>query len=184
MSPMNVSAAEPLTLEEYLALPVDDLYVDEVSRGRLVREPRPGHLHGRIVARLTHLLCCYLDEAPVGQVITEGGFLLSRTPVTVRGPDIAFVRNDRMQETVSFFNGAPDLAVEVVSPSNKPGELLQKVGEFLAAGTSVAWVVYPDTRTVVEHNADGRLRILNAEELLTAPTLLPGLQIPISRIFD
>jgi Uma2 family endonuclease len=174
-----------ITLEEYVALPGDDLYVDEVSRGLLVREPRPGNQHGEIVAELTFALRLHLEQHPVGRVVTEAGFLLARSPLTIRGPDVAFIRADRVpaQKNPSFFDGAPDLAIEVVSPSNRGGELLQKIGEFLAAGTLLAWVVYPQTHTVVEHTQDGEIRIYTASDVLTAPALLPGFALAVSDIF-
>jgi Uma2 family endonuclease len=180
---MTTIADDSLSLEEYLTLPNDDLYIDEVSQGRLVREPRPGQQHGMIVSELTYLLRSFLEESQLGVVITEGGFILNRSPLTVRGPDVAFVRNERLQPTVSFFEGAPDIAIEVVSPSNRPGELLQKVGEFLVAETQIVWVVYPDTKTIVEHTVAGDLRILNIDDVLDAPALLPGFAVALKRIF-
>ena len=173
-----------LTLEEYLTLPDDDLYIDELSRGRLVREPRPGNTHGQIVAEITYLLRSYLEHSSVGRVITEAGFLLSPSPLTIRGPDVAFVRNERLQSTTSFFEGGPDLAIEVVSPSNRPGELLQKVGEFLSGGTEVVWVVYPQPRTVVEHTLAGATRVLSEEDVLSAPEILPGFELRVRRLFE
>jgi Uma2 family endonuclease len=177
---------EILTLEEYESLPNDHLYIDEVSRGMLVREPRPGHQHGHIVAELTFLLRSWLEHNAAGQVITEGGFLLRRTPLTLRGPDVAFIRAERVpaQTNPSFFDGAPDLAIEVVSPSNRAGELLQKIGEFMAAGTATVWVVYPETCTVVEHTSDGVPRIFSGEDVLSAPELLPRFELRVARIFE
>lgn len=175
-----------ITLEEYQSLPNDVFYIDEVSHGTLVREPRPGNQHGEIVAELTFALRLYLEHHPIGRVVTEGGFLLSRSPLTVRGPDVAFIRTQRVpaEKNPSFFEGAPDLAIEVVSPSNRGGELLQKVAEFLEAGTQTAWVVYPKTRSVAEHQTDGGIRIYGVDDVLTAPDLLPGFQLAVARIFE
>jgi Uma2 family endonuclease len=174
-----------LSLEEYEALPESDLYRDELSRGRLVREPAPGARHGDIVANLTYLLRSYLEQQPVGKALTESGFLLDRAAAVVRRPDVAFVRAVRVpgELSASFFDGAPDLAIEVVSPSNRPSNLLQKIAELLAAGTQRVWVVYPQTRTVAEHTSEGDLRIYNGEEVLTAPDLLPGFMLPVARVF-
>lgn len=176
---------DKLTLAEYQALPDDGRCIDELSRGHLVREPRPGDQHGEIVSELFFLLRSYTNHWPVGRVTVEGGFLLGSNPPTVRGPDIAFVRSARLgtEKNASFFIGAPDLAIEVVSPSNRPGELLAKISEFLDAGTQIVWVVYPATRTVVEHAADGSIRIFNAEDTLSAPALLPGFEAPVEQIF-
>lgn len=143
-----------LTLAEYQALPDDDGYRDELSRGYLIREPQPGAEHGHLVARLTHMLMTYVDAHPgCGRAFTECGFLLQEDPVTLRGPDVAFVSAARIgaKHVGGFFRGAPDLAIEVLLPSNRPGEILQKVAEFLEAGTSVVWVVDPRSRSVVIH---------------------------------
>jgi Uma2 family endonuclease len=183
---MREGVAELMTLQEYEALPRDDLYIDEVSRGVLVREPRPGQQHGEIVAELTYLLRAYLETHPVGRIITEGGFLLTAAPLTLRGPDVAFIRAERLaaEKNPRFFRGAPDLAIEVVSPSNRGGELLQKIGELLDAGTQIAWVVYPATHTVAEHTAAGDVRVWHADDVLTAPDLLPGFELRVGRIFQ
>jgi Uma2 family endonuclease len=183
---MRKGAAEFMTLAEYEALPADDAYIDEVSRGMLVREPRPGQQHGEIVAELTYLLRGYLETRPVGRIVTEGGFLLSTAPLTLRGPDVAFVRAERLssEKNPRFFRGAPDLAIEVVSPSNRAGEILQKIAELLDAGTQIAWIVYPATQTVAEHTGAGDVRVLHANDLLTAPELLPGFELRVARIFE
>ncbi|MGQ0815177.1 MAG: Uma2 family endonuclease [Gemmatimonadota bacterium] len=173
-----------LTLEEYQALPDDGRYIDEVSRGRLVREPRPAYRHGRIVMRIGQLLLNYVDAHPgAGRVVAESGFVLEDVPLTLRGPDVAFIRADRAEPAKGFFRGAPDIAIEVVSPSNTAAELQEKVLEFLDAGTSLVWVVYPDTRTVVEHRSASDISLLRASDGLTTP-LLPGFQIPVSALFE
>lgn len=175
-----------MTLAEYEALPADDAYIDEVSRGVLVREPRPGQQHGEIVAELTYLLRACLETHPVGRIVTEGGFLLSTAPLTLRGPDIAFLRAERVpaEKNPRFFRGAPDLVIEVVSPSNRGGELLQKIGEFLDAGTQIAWIVYPATQTVAQHTAAGEVRVFHANDVLTVPQLLPEFELSVARIFQ
>ena len=182
---MHISAREGLlSLQEYESLPEDDRYIDEVSRGRLVREPQPAYQHGRIVARAAHLLSLYLDAHPdIGRIVVESGFVLEDVPLTVRGPDVAFVRAGRPEPERGFFRGAPDLAVEIVSPSNTAAELQEKVLEFLAAGTSLVWVVYPETRTVVVHHSHTEISLLRATDVLTA-SLLPGLELPVSALFD
>jgi Uma2 family endonuclease len=172
-----------MTLAEYEALPENDYYVDEVSRGRLVREPRPASVHGLIVARLAHEFCAYLDAHPgIGRVWAESGFVLADEPLTLRGPDVAFVRADRSPPESGFFRGAPDIAIEVVSPSNSASDLQLKVLEFLEAGTILVWVIYPETCTVIEHHSSSEIRILRSSDVLTSP-VLPGFALPLSAIF-
>src|SRR5688500_18717744 len=93
----RVEEPHPLTLAEYEALPDDDCYRDEVSRGYLVREPRPGDAHGRLSALISFWLIQYLEQHPGrGAVYTDAGFVLCDNPLTVRGPDVAFVRAERV----------------------------------------------------------------------------------------
>jgi Uma2 family endonuclease len=173
-----------LTLEQYEGLPEDERYIDEVSRGRLVREPRPAYLHGRVVVQIAHLLASYIDAHPgAGRIVTESGFVLEDVPLTLRGPDVAFVRAGRTEPEQGFFHGAPDIAVEVVTPSNTATELQQKVLEFLEAGTELVWVVYPETRTVVEHRSPAEISLLRAADLLRT-ALLPGFEVAVAALFE
>ena len=175
-----------LTLEEYEALPSDPYYEDELSRGRVVREPPAGDEHGRIVPQVIVLLRRYLDVHPgIGQLRADSGFVLAQQPATVRGPDVAVILEHRLPATSprSFFMGAPDIAVEVVSPSNSASNMQAKVLDYLDAGTGVVWVIYPQTRTVVEHLADGTIRLLNDRQTLQTP-LLPGFHVLVAELFD
>jgi Uma2 family endonuclease len=176
-----------LTLEEYEALPDDDAYFDEVSRGYLVREPRPGSAHGRLVALLSHRLMQYVDQHPrCGRVYTEAGFVLALNPLTVRGPDVAFVRAERAHHgyVPQIFRGAPDLAIEVLSPSNRAGEILNKVSEFLDAGTAVVWVVDPAQKIIVVHDQTVTPRVLRVPERLACEELLPNFELDIAALFS
>ncbi|MGQ0815171.1 MAG: Uma2 family endonuclease [Gemmatimonadota bacterium] len=181
----RIDDRKQFTLEEYEALPDDDLYFDEVSRGYLVREPRPGSAHGRMVTLISHRLMQYVEQHPgCGRVYTEAGFVLSEKPLTVRGPDVAFVRAERVPPLApGIFRGAPDLAIEVVSPSNRAGEILRKVSEFLEAGTPAVWVIDPGKETVVVHDQSGMPRVLRPPERLGAEEILPGLSWNIPALF-
>jgi len=175
-----------LTLEEYEALPSDPYYEDELSRGRVVREPPAGDEHGRVVPRVVLRLGSYLESHPeIGELRADSGFILSEHPATVRGPDVAVVFRENLPELKprSFFVGAPDIAIEVVSPSNSAGNMQAKVLEYLEAGTRLIWVLYPQTRTAVEHLADGTIRLLIAEQALQTE-LLPGFGARLSEFFD
>ena len=175
-----------LTLEEYEALPSDPYYVDELSRGQVVREPPAGDEHGRIVPQVIVLLRRYLDAHPgTGQLRADSGFVLSEQPATVRGPDVAVILQHRVPATRprSFFMGAPDIAIEVVSPSNSASNMQAKVLDYLEAGTAVVWVLYPQTRTVVEHLSDGTIRLFNVQQTLQTP-LLPGFNVMVAELFD
>src|SRR5262245_41756334 len=110
-----------LTIEDYLRIP-DDGSRHSLQAGLLIAEPQPFPRHGQIQARLTRLLSEFVDAHHLGVVLTESGFVLSRDPDTVRGPDVSFVRSDRFDANEAargYIRGAPDLAIEVLSPSSR-----------------------------------------------------------------
>lgn len=172
------------TLEEFRALPEEDEYLVELVDGRLVREPRPGGRHGVLVALISRILLDYADRAG-GMVVAEGGFVLGEERPTVRGPDVAYIRDaeERYGAPEGFITGAPDLAVEVVSPGNSAAEIRQKVIEYFDSGSSQVWVVHPRTRTVVVHRSASEARVLREHERIDGGRLLPGLDLPVSEVF-
>jgi Uma2 family endonuclease len=175
-----------LTAEEYARLPEEGGVRQELAAGLLVSEPIPLPRHGQIELRLGRLLADFADEAGLGVVLTEAGFLLSRNPDTVRGPDVAFVRRDRFdadEAARSFFRGAPDLAVEILSPSNRPAEMHSKIADYLAAGASLVWVVDPGRRNVTVYRSLLDRRRLEAGDTLDGGEVLPGLTIPLVELF-
>lgn len=182
---MSTAKAErSITLEEFLALN-EDGYRHEVSRGRLIREPQPGDQHGQICAEIAGILRDYLKQNPIGRIRVGSGVLLSTEPLTVRGPDVAFVSTSRLQYGADLFlKGAPDLAVEVVSPSNTAAELLEKISEYFAAGAKIVWVVYPRTQSIAVHFSNGEVSIVTGEAMLSAAHVLPGFAVPARAVFD
>jgi len=115
-------------------------------------------------------------------VLTEGGFLLSRNPDTVRGPDVSFVRADRFNAEEAgrgYFRGAPDLAIEILSPSNRPGETHAKVADYLAAGARLVWVIDPAQRIVSVYRSLLSPRRIAADGVLNGEDVLPGFSFPI-----
>ena len=148
----------------------------ELVRGELrVREPA-GDRHGRVTVHLTIRLGTHVERTAAGQLFAaETGFTLSRVPDTVRAPDIAFIRRERLPEvSTGFLQLAPDLVVEVLSPSDRPGEILAKVGEWLAAGAALVWVIDPERRQARIYRADGTESILDDEDALGGEKVLPG----------
>lgn len=123
-------------------------------------------------------------EVLVGDV----GFVLRlpADPERVRGPDVAFVSNDRLPQgrlPEGFIEGAPDLAVEVLSPGDNPLDVQQKVRDWLEGGARLVWVVAPQARTVTVYRPDGTARLLMEEEILEGEQVLPGLAIPLGQVF-
>jgi Uma2 family endonuclease len=176
----------PLTVSEFEALPEEDAYRVELVRGQLVRSPRPASLHGRIVIRLGRRLDEYAEAGGHGVVLADAGVILSRHPDTVRGPDIAFFSPDRIPEGAygTTFWGPPDLAVEIVSPSNRVSELQEKLADYLDAGMRRVWVVDPATRSVTVWAPTGEARVVREGGTLEGDDVLPGFRLEVSALFS
>ena len=189
-----MTPAALMTADELLAYPAPDQRV-ELVRGRLlVREP-PGGRHGEIEARIVGALSTYLtrdrDARRVEQtrgrlVCGDSGFWLSRDPDTVRAPDAAYISRERCDGAIpeGYADFAPDLVVEVRSPSDRPGPLLAKIGDWLDAGTRVVWVVDPRARQVAIYREDGAQCLLEGEDVLQDDALLPGFEFPLVELFE
>jgi Uma2 family endonuclease len=175
-------ATKPLlTAEQFERLP-DDGMRRELDEGRLTSMPPAFGEHGQIHGAIGSLLMSFVRPRSLGLVFFSTGFRLSRD--TVRGPDISFIRAERANvlDLKKRFECAPDLAIEIISPSETAKEIAHKVRQYLQAGSAV-WVVYPDDRTVHVFETSKNARVLEADDLLEAPTLLPGFSICVSELF-
>lgn len=174
-----------LGLAEYASLPAEDgSHVTELVRGVVVREPRPGARHGSVQARLVVMLGTWARER--GAVVTvESGYIISEEPATVRGPDVAVVLRPRPSEGEpgGWIRGAPDLVVEVVSPSDVSASIHEKTLQYLEAGARLVWVVDPGTRSVTVYRPDGSANVLRGDSVLTGEDVLAGLEAPLAEIF-
>lgn len=176
-----------MTLEDLDALP-DDGYHYELRAGLLISEPTPGFRHGRVASRIAEILGSHARRNRLGTVVTnDSGFILSRSPDTVLGPDVSFVSRERLErigDPVKAFPGAPDLAVEVKSPSNTPADTYAKVADYLAAGTRVVWVVDPETKCIAVYRELLSPRTVRCGEVISIEDLLPGLTVSVSEVFE
>jgi Uma2 family endonuclease len=175
-----------MTAEELLSLP-DDGFRYELIEGELRQMSPAGHNHGRIAMRLAAPLAQYVEENGLGEVYAaETGFTLRTNPDTVRAPDIAFVKQERVDqvgESKGYWPGAPDLAVEVVSPNDKVGEVEDKVNEWLEAGTSLVWVISPKLHTVIVYRSLTDIIVLTEKDMLDGGEIIPGFQYPVAKLF-
>ncbi|MGH7680251.1 MAG: Uma2 family endonuclease [Gemmatimonadaceae bacterium] len=159
----------------------------ELVRGKLiVREP-PSTYHGRVQGTLHILVGSFVRAHQLGAVFGQDtGFKIGSDPDTVRAPDLAFVRRDRLAQIASrgYAALAPDFVAEILSPDDRPGEVLTKVGEWLEAGVALVWVIDPDRRTANVYRADGSTTTVPSSADLDGETVLPGFSCRLSELFD
>ncbi len=160
----------------------------ELVEGEIVEMSKPTGLHGQITMLLGLKIGNYVVDNGLGVVTAaETGFILERNPDgrdTVRALDIAFLSSASVPAVLpdQLVDVAPDLAVEVISPSNDAADMRLKIRQLLAAGTTLVWIVYPELRIVDVHTRDGATT-LNAADTLSGGDVLPGLEIPVREIF-
>jgi Uma2 family endonuclease len=174
-----------LTADELEQMPDDDSVQIELDEGELITMPPAGGEHGYIELGIGSDLRVFVRKHKLGRVYPgDTGFRLGRD--TVRCPDVAFVRRERVEAIHSdgFMKGAPDLAVEVSSPSNSVRQLRRKVKQYLAAGCHTVWVLYPKRKQVDVYEASGVIRTLGEDEMLEAPELLPGFSVKVAELFE
>jgi len=165
----------------------DDGFRYELVEGELRRMSPSGYNHGKIAARLTGALIQHVEEKELGDVCAaETGFTLKTNPDTVRAPDVAFIRKERVDEvsnTKSYGRGVPDLAVEVISPSDKVGAVEEKVQEWLEAGTPLVWIVSPKLRNVTVYRSRTDITVLTENDTLNGEDVVPGFSYQVARLF-
>jgi Uma2 family endonuclease len=157
----------------------------ELVEGELVSMSPPGFDHGCLVLEIAAALREFAQPGRLGLVAVEAGFCLAHNPDTVRSPDVAYVRAERIppEGVRAFFEGAPDLAVEVISPSDRASDVLAKAQEWLQAGCVAVWVVDPGTKSVtVYYRRPGALFLSSGDEL-TCEELLPGFRLALADVF-
>ena len=176
-----------LTAEELPYLMLDEERCELVA-GELIREPLPGEDHGLVAATVLIYLGQYVRERRLGRVYAaETGFILARDPDTVRGPDAAFVSAERSAGAVRrgpYFEGAPDLAVEVLSPGNTRGDIAAKVRDYLTAGAGAVWVIDPGRRAVTVHRPGREGETFSRNDILDGGAVLPGFRLPVAKLFE
>lgn len=173
-----------MTAEELLRLKLPDKRTELVRGVLMVREPA-GYRHGSVAMALAVRIANHVMAHDLGDVLAaETGFILERGPDTVRAPDVAFVRKRRVPSPLpsGYAEQAPDLAVEVLSPGDRPGAVLEKVGAWLSAGTALVWVVDPGRRTARVYRADGSDAVVHADANLDGEDVLPGFECPLAQI--
>jgi Uma2 family endonuclease len=169
-----------MTADELLAMP-DDGMKHELVRGELITMSSAGNVHGKIIWRIARSLGNYAADRNLGEIHFDTGFILTRNPDTVRVPDVPFVRAARELDDRGFYPGCPDIAVEVMSPTDRYTEVRQTVREYLQAGTPVVLVVDPDKGIAWSYTPEERQ--LTIDDALEASAVIPGWSLPLRDLF-
>jgi Uma2 family endonuclease len=171
-----------MTSGELLRLNLADKRTELVRGQLIVREPA-GFRHGVVAGRLYSAIERHVFDGRLGVVVAaETGFTLFRNPDTVRAPDVGYVSRARVPHPLpkGFAEMAPDLAVEVLSPDDRPGEVLEKVADWIKAGCRLVWVLDPERRLARVYRADGSEAHITADESLQGEDVLPGFRQPLA----
>ena len=179
-------AHKPVTAEELLLMP-DDGVCRELVLGEVQEMAPAANVRGRLAARFSARLFQHVEDRKLGTVYAaETGFKIASEPDTVRALDVAFVRRERVEEVgevEGYWPGAPDLAVEVVSPNDSYAGVEEKVAAWLGAGTRTVVVIEPRTRTVTLRSSRTEITILAEGDVLDVGEVVPGWTMPVADVF-
>jgi Uma2 family endonuclease len=182
-----MAATTLLTSDQFLALPEEfdpngNRIKDELIGGEVVRMAQPSYFHDRIKNRISRLLARYLDANPTLPLdaVVEIGAHVSDYDTFV--PDVAIVRTGEQPLSSRIYRGAPEIAIEVVSPTDTAKHLKRKVDAYLEGGAKSVWIVYPEARSVIVHT-QGSMRELKADHSIADP-LLPGFSSSVAAFFE
>jgi Uma2 family endonuclease len=174
-----------MTAEELLHLDLPDKRTELVGGVLRVREPA-GYRHGEVAQAFALAIGKFVEAHRLGRLVAaETGFKLSTNPDTVRAPDVGFIRRERVPDPAprGFAELAPDLVVEVLSPDDRPGDVLAKVGDWLTAGTRLVWVADPIRELVRIYRADGSETVVSKDAELHGEDVLPGFTCALAALF-
>jgi Uma2 family endonuclease len=170
-----------ITAEELWAM--GDIGRCELIYGELIMMSPASANHGVVAARFVRLLGNFVEEHELGLVFgTETGFTLE--PNLVRAPDAAFIPKERLKmKSTGFYNGAPDLAVEVISPGDTQREVNEKLHQWLAYGVRSVWIADPLQKTITVHRVGQPRAVFSQADTLTDEVVLPGFSLSVERLF-
>ncbi len=180
-----------MTAEEFGARPDrEDGWREELVGGVVELAPPPEELHGYIQFNIAEVLRPFVRRHKLGKVLGEAGFRVRSGPDYVPGPDASFVSNERsasLKKIGAYRDGSPDLAIEIISPSNRADEIHAKVQNYLAGGGRRVWVLYPDTRSLTVHREDGNAHTFTGDDVVTsdeAGFAVEGFEAAVSAFFE
>ena len=180
---MTIAATKLITAEAFAAMP--ESVRGELVRGAIVEMPPPSFEHGDYVFAFGTLLRTHVVARKLGKVAGgDAGFQL--TPDTVRGPDVAFVEQSRLDgrgKGQGYFPGAPDLAVEVISPSERAAEIEEKIDDYLAAGCPLVVILNPKRRTATLHRPGVDPHVVHEPEPLDLSPVVDGFRCTLAELY-
>lgn len=158
----------------------------ELVRGELIMMSPAGFEHGDIGSAILEHMRRFVRVHKLGKVVgADTGFFIERDPDTVRAPDVAFIRKERLiGRTRAYFPAAPDLAVEVISPTDRRRDVDAKAQMWLDTGCEVVWIVDPPRQAITVYSKTETPRVLQGGDIIDCPTLLPGFALPLSEVFE
>jgi Uma2 family endonuclease len=158
----------------------------ELHQGRLILMSPPGWRHSNLQSRISHALQTQGEEKGHGKAGSEGGVILSRNPDTVVGPDALFVAKRSLpirESPEGYLETIPELIVEIRSKNDTLAEFSRKVANYMQAGVQMAWMVDPQSKTVIEHRPGAAPRTLTVADTLHCDDIIPGFKLPLSDLF-
>lgn len=186
MTTARSGATGPMTARQLAELP-DDGWRHDLIDGELQTMAPAGDRHGLVAVNITYFVVDHVRRNSLGRChIAETGFVLRRDPDTVRAPDLAFTRTERLPESPgsSFSEIVPDLVVEVVSPSDRASEVTKKALVWLRAGVRLVWVIDPEAEVVTLHRDGNVIGLLtDTDAVLSGEDVLPGFEARLGEIF-
>ena len=158
----------------------------DLVKGVIIQMSPTGYAHGRIEGNLGALIRAFVSQHKLGEVLVgEVGIYTARRPDTVRGADIAYISNERMAQvqSSSYLDVAPELVVEILSPDDRWGDLVDKLSEYFAVGVQVVWVTDPKTQSVYVYHAPNKVQHFSSDDVLPGGEVLPGFSVPVAELF-
>ena len=184
---MSTTSTALMTAEELMQLP-RGYYRAELINGELIKMPLPKLPHGRVAMRLGLPLVQFISDHDLGEAyLSEVGFQLTRNPDTVLGPDLSFISKERLKEVgevEGYWQGPPDLAIEVLSPGDRPGKINKKISRYFSFGTKQVWIVDLKQSTVTVYRSPSDTTTFSGSDYLESPDLFPRFRISLDRIFN
>ena len=163
-----------------------DMGRTELVKGVIIHMSPTGYLHGYTEGKLYGALQAFVSQHKLGEVLVgKVGIYTARRPDTVRGADVAYISNERLArvQSSSYLDVAPELVVQVLSPDDRWGDLVDKLSECLAVGVQVVWVADPKTQSVYVYHSLNKVQHFSVEDALPGGEVLPGFGVPVAELF-